>query len=166
MSALKRLRKIVREGRIEFSDHAVDEMDADQLTLRQVRAVLLHGALRATHDHDPRGIQYLLRGAVDREDSEVVCRFATPDLLRIITVYIIGESTSALHAPAAPCLLCASSAHLEERLITVQRRRRGQVFTFEQIAARVCDQCGHYYFSLAMVDTMERRMNALPGNST
>ena len=58
------------------------------------------------------------------------------------------------------CEFCASPAGLEERLVTVYRHRRGQHFIFERVAARVCKNCGHRYFSLDVVETMDRLMDA------
>ncbi len=37
LSTMKRIRRLVRERQIEFSDHALDEMDNDNLTLEHVR---------------------------------------------------------------------------------------------------------------------------------
>lgn len=43
VSTAKRIRRLVREEKVELSDHALEEMDNDNLTLEQVRTVLLHG---------------------------------------------------------------------------------------------------------------------------
>jgi hypothetical protein len=50
MSTAKRIRRLVREEKVELSDHALEEMDNDQLTLEQVRTVLLHCALQDKKD--------------------------------------------------------------------------------------------------------------------
>src|SRR5690349_9300225 len=92
MSAIKRIRKAVRERRVELSDHAFEEMDNDQLTLADIRDVLLNGSIHRTHENDRRGIQYLVRGTIGDHDVEVVCRFLSSDILRIITVYEVTEA--------------------------------------------------------------------------
>jgi hypothetical protein len=91
MSAMKRVQKAVRERRVELSEHALEEMDDDNLTLPQVLTVLRHDALYKTHKHDPRGTQYLVRGAAEDDDVEVVCRFIASGILRVITVYEVDD---------------------------------------------------------------------------
>lgn len=67
-------------------------MDDDNLSLADVRTVLLHGALHATQDDDPRGTRYIVRGGVNDEDVEVVCRFLSSGILWIITVYLVSDA--------------------------------------------------------------------------
>ena len=54
---------------------------------------ILHGEISSELTDDPRGIRFVVLGnATDNTRSmEVVCRFLPTDLLRIITVYQIGE---------------------------------------------------------------------------
>jgi hypothetical protein len=92
MSTIKRIRRAVHARQVELSDHALEEMDDDGLTLDQVLSVLLHGALVEEHGDDPRGVRYVVRGAVDDKDVEVVCRFLASGVLRVITVYVVGET--------------------------------------------------------------------------
>jgi hypothetical protein len=91
MSTIKRIRKAVHARAVEFSDHAIEEMDHDGLTLDQVLVVLLHGTLYAEHGDDPRGVRYVVRGAAEDEDIDVVCRLLESGLLWIITVYVVGD---------------------------------------------------------------------------
>ena len=91
MSTIKLIRKAVRERGVRFSDHALEEMDNDDLTLEQVKTVLLHGALHKRQEDDPRGIRYVVRGAADDQDVDVVCRILEGGLLWIITVYVVSE---------------------------------------------------------------------------
>lgn len=58
------------------------------------------------------------------------------------------------------CEYCDDSSHLEERLVTVYRHRRGQHFIFEQVPARVCRECGHRYFAMDVIEEMDRLMDA------
>src|SRR5574341_1279901 len=89
MSISKRIRKAIREGRVEFSEHALIELDNDDLMLGDVRMVLLHGAVHRTELDDPRGTRYIVRGAVRDVDVDIVCRFLTSDILWVITVYVV-----------------------------------------------------------------------------
>jgi hypothetical protein len=91
VSAIKQIRRAVHERRVAFSDHALEEMDDDGLNLDQVRTVLLHGALHTTYEDDPRGTRYVVRGAVDDQDVEIICRFLPSKTLWIITIYVVGE---------------------------------------------------------------------------
>lgn len=92
MSAIKRIRKSVNDRQVELSDHALEEMDDDDLSLADVRTVLLHGALHITQEDDPRGTRYIVRGGVNDEDVDVVCRFLSSGILWIITVYAVSEA--------------------------------------------------------------------------
>lgn len=90
---LKRIRRAVRGDRYEYSSHALDEMDADELFEDDVMAVLLEGRIVATMTDDPRGPRYVLRGLAPstRQEGEVVCRFLPSGILRIITAYLLDE---------------------------------------------------------------------------
>ena len=85
---LARIRQAVREKRYQMTDHALEEADADDLTLDAILDVLLNGALDSTYTDDPRGSRYVIRGDVQENEVDVVCRFRQDGkLLIIITVY-------------------------------------------------------------------------------
>lgn len=87
---LRRIRRAVRERRYQITDHALEEADADDLTLDDIREVLLKGILEATYTDDPRGSRYVIRGSVYNNRVDVVCRFRSDGLLLIIiTVYVV-----------------------------------------------------------------------------
>lgn len=90
---IKRIRRAVREERYEFTIHALEEMDDDDLDETDVRYVVLHREISSELTDDPRGIRFVVCGnAADKNRSlEVVCRFLPSGLLRIITVYQIEE---------------------------------------------------------------------------
>jgi Domain of unknown function (DUF4258) len=90
---LKRIQRAVREKRYEFTIHALEEMDDDDLDETDVRYAILHGEISSELTDDPRGIRFVVLGNTqDKTRSmEVVCRFLPTDLLRIITVYQIEE---------------------------------------------------------------------------
>jgi len=86
---IKRIRRLIREERYEFTIHALEEMDDDDLDETDVRYAVLHGEISSELTDDPRGIRFVVLGnAKDKSRSlEVVCRFLPTGLLRIITVY-------------------------------------------------------------------------------
>ena len=91
MSILRRIRRLVRARQVELSDHALEEMDNDHLSLADVRTALSKGKLWAKHEDDPRGVRYLLRSSIRGETVDVVCRLTPADILWVITVYVTGE---------------------------------------------------------------------------
>ena len=90
---IKRIRRAIREERYEFTVHALEEMDEDDLDESDVRYCILHGEVSSELTDDPRGIRFVVLGNTQDESRsmEVVCRFLPSDLLRIITVYQIKE---------------------------------------------------------------------------
>lgn len=87
-SVLGAIRRAVRDNRYQMTDHALEEADADELTLDDILHVLLTGGLDSTYTDDPRGTRYVVRGDVDQDEVDVVCRFRSDGtLLIIITVY-------------------------------------------------------------------------------
>lgn len=87
---LARIRNAVREKRYQMTDHALEEADDDDLTLDDILDVLLNGELDSTYIDDPRGTRYVIRGDVDDDEVDVVCRFRQDGtLLIIITVYVV-----------------------------------------------------------------------------
>ncbi len=89
-SILGSIQRAVRENRYQMTDHALEEADADDLTLDDIVHVLLNGDLDSTYTDDPRGARYVLRGDVDEDEVDVVCRFRSDGtVLIIITVYVV-----------------------------------------------------------------------------
>ena len=87
--SIRRIRLAVRQGRYAFSVHALEEMDDDRLLESDVNDVVMRGKIVAKLTDDPRGTRFVVRGTtVDGEtEVEVVCRFLSSGILRIITVY-------------------------------------------------------------------------------
>ncbi len=90
---LKRIRRAIRAGRYEFTIHALEEMDEDDLDETDFRQAVLHGEISAELTDDPRGMRFVVRGTTsDKErEMEVVCRFLPSGLLRVITAYQLEE---------------------------------------------------------------------------
>jgi Domain of unknown function (DUF4258) len=60
------------------------------LNAHDIMNVLLNGDLDSTYSDDPRGTRYVIRGDVDEDEVDVVCRFRHDGiLLIIITVYVV-----------------------------------------------------------------------------
>ncbi len=89
---LTRIRRAIRDGRYDFTDHLLDEAAADGLTTDDILDVLWTGTLDSTYSDDLRGIRYVIRGDVDTAEVDVVCRFTRDgSLLIIITTYVVEE---------------------------------------------------------------------------
>lgn len=87
---LARIRRAVRDDQYQMTDHALEEADADDLTLDDIVSVLLNGDLDSTYTDDPRGPRYVIRGEVEEDEVDVVCRFRRDGtLLIVITVYVV-----------------------------------------------------------------------------
>lgn len=87
---LIRIRQAVRERNYQMTDHALEEADADDLTLDDILDVLMNGDFDSTYSDDPRGTRYVIRGDVDEDKVDVVCRFRQDGkLLIIVTVYVV-----------------------------------------------------------------------------
>ena len=86
---LRRIRGAVRRGKYEFTLHALEEMDEDDLSESDVQSALLCGHVKAELVDDPRGARFVVRGTPRGSaiQIDVVCRFLPSGLLRIITVY-------------------------------------------------------------------------------
>jgi len=91
--SIRRIRRAIREGRYEFTLHALEEMDEDDITEADVAQVIIAGSLVAKLTDDPRGTRFVVRGTPkDKDfDIEVVCRFLPSALMRIITVYTVED---------------------------------------------------------------------------
>jgi hypothetical protein len=88
---LTKIRACVREKRYRFTDHALEEADADDLTLVDILHVLNTGYLDSIYTEDSRGTRYVVRGDVIDTEVDVVCRFQRDGtLLIIITVYAVN----------------------------------------------------------------------------
>jgi hypothetical protein len=88
VSILQRIQRAILDGHYEFTDHAIEEAYADDLSLQDVVDVLLQGDIDSIYTEDPRGTRYVVRGDIDDFEVDVVCRFRSDGtLLIIITVY-------------------------------------------------------------------------------
>jgi hypothetical protein len=88
---LDRIRAAVLDQRYILTEHAYDEMEADDLDMLDVEAAILTGSIEQTLTNDPRGTRYVVVGSACDELTPVavVARFADHDQLLVITVYEI-----------------------------------------------------------------------------
>jgi hypothetical protein len=87
---LTKISTCVREKRYRFTDHALEEADADDLSLNDIVDILNTGYIDSIYTEDLRGVRYVVRGTVNGAEVDVVCRFQNDGtLLIIITVYVV-----------------------------------------------------------------------------
>ncbi len=89
--SIRRIRAAVRDGRYDYSGHALEEMDDDQLLESEVYEIIMRGMVVAKLTDDPRGTRFVIRGSTVEKEAEVVCRFLPTGKLRIITAYAIED---------------------------------------------------------------------------
>lgn len=88
MSVIARLRAAIRTNNYEYSQHALEEMDEDNLSDDDIKEAIFHGGVRSELTDDPRSIRYLVKGKSGSIEIEVIARFTAEDGVRIITVYV------------------------------------------------------------------------------
>jgi len=88
MRVLQRIRQRLQDRRYFLSQHAEDEMFADNLERADVEHAILQGRINKKLTRDARGTRYRIVGpALDRRSIAVICRFHEAGDLIIITVY-------------------------------------------------------------------------------
>ncbi len=89
---IREITERIRTRNYELTGHAEEEREDDQLTVADLREVVLTGRVEEVLTDDPRGDRYVVRGkAQDDREVEIVCRFLASGKLRIITVYVLEE---------------------------------------------------------------------------
>ncbi len=89
---IREIRERVRTKNYEFTGHAEEEREDDDLAIADLEKIILKGKVDKVLTGDPRGNRYVVRGkAQDGRDTEVICRFLASGKLRIITVYLLRE---------------------------------------------------------------------------
>jgi hypothetical protein len=85
--AVRTIKQRAQAGALDFSDHAHDKMDNDDLEEDDVRQAIVKGDLSARQTRGGRGTRFVIRGpALDGRDVSVVCRLRRDDV-RIVTVF-------------------------------------------------------------------------------
>lgn len=89
---IRDIRERIRTKNYEFTGHAEEEREDDDLSVSDLRGVLLTGRVIRILTDDPRGNRHVVRGKTqDEREIEVVCRFLASEKLRILTVYALEE---------------------------------------------------------------------------
>ena len=89
---IREIREKIRTKNYEFTGHAEEEREDDDLSVADLRGAILTGRVVQILTNDPRGNRYVVRGkAQDGKEIEVVCRFLASGKLRILTVYALEE---------------------------------------------------------------------------
>ncbi len=87
MDISRRLLNLILARRYQVTDHALDSMDEDDLSLNDVISCLASGRLRRSW---PRQKKYEVEGlSVDKRAVRTVARLIDEQRVRIITVYEI-----------------------------------------------------------------------------
>lgn len=89
---LERIRNAILDHRYTFTEHAYEEMDADDLDALDVESAILTGEIEKALPMDPRGTRYVVVGTATDQETPVgvVVRFVEDDRLLIITVYEVS----------------------------------------------------------------------------
>ena len=79
---IKIIRKKVKKGEYDLSDHAHKERQVEQITTEEIEKTFLKGAIIEKYPKDPRGPSWLVAST----KLHVICGFRAKQLL-IVTVY-------------------------------------------------------------------------------
>lgn len=81
-------RRKVALGFYELTGHAIDEMQQDGFTIRDIKAAIYSGRIVATQRHGHGRTKHVVRGrSEDQRDITLVCRLGASGRLRVITVF-------------------------------------------------------------------------------
>lgn len=80
------IKKKIRNQEYDLSVHAHNERQEEQITVEEIKKVILKGAIIEQYPNDLRGESYLVAGIVYQKPLHVVCGRRGNRLL-IITVY-------------------------------------------------------------------------------
>lgn len=88
---LERIRNAILDQKYTLSEHAYDEMAADNLDVLDVESAILTGDIDKTLTMDPRGTRYVVVGTATDQSTPVavVVRFVEREEVLVITVYEI-----------------------------------------------------------------------------
>jgi hypothetical protein len=83
------IRKQIESEDYEFSEHAEEERQAEQLSIMDIEEAILNGEVLENYPNDPRGPSCLVLGyRRKRQPAHIVCGKTSLAKLRLITVYI------------------------------------------------------------------------------
>lgn len=86
---LRSIKQKIEAGEYLLTDHALQELDEDDIAEGELLWVIRTSRLERTLTDDPRGTRYVLRGRTpDGYEAEVVCR-VVEGKIRILTAYAV-----------------------------------------------------------------------------
>lgn len=80
------IRRKIRKQEYDFSNHAHQERQEEEITVEEIEQTLLKGDIIETYSNDARGVSCLITGKVADKFFHIVCGMRE-DRLLIITVY-------------------------------------------------------------------------------
>jgi DNA replication initiation complex subunit (GINS family) len=88
---LRRIQKLVKQGCYIITDHAIDEMNEDDLLFADIINIILTGFIRGKETDDKTKEQkYIICGkTLNDYQAEVVCKISKVAEIVIITVYVL-----------------------------------------------------------------------------
>jgi hypothetical protein len=88
MLSAEKIRRLVAEGRYEFSKHAEREREADKITVGELEQALARCEVIEDYPDDARGPSCLVLGFAGKRPVHTVCTVrGDPEELLLITVY-------------------------------------------------------------------------------
>jgi hypothetical protein len=88
MHSAEKIRRLVSEGRYEFSKHAEREREADKITVGELEQALMRCEVIEDYPDDPRGPSSLVLGFAGERPVHAVCAVRDdPEELLLVTVY-------------------------------------------------------------------------------
>jgi uncharacterized DUF497 family protein len=91
VGTLQNIRRKIRAGMYEMTDHARIEMLEDGFQVPDVENGILTGRIVRTFTEDRRGDRYAIEGqAKDRRAITIICRVRELGMLRIVTLWAGG----------------------------------------------------------------------------
>lgn len=90
---LSQIRNAIRADNYDLTQHAIDEMAEDGLSILDIEHAILIGKITKTEMDDPRGTKYTVIGLAEDQETEVgvIGRFTETGIYLVITVYEITE---------------------------------------------------------------------------
>lgn len=92
---LERIRNAILDRKYVLTEHAYEELEADDLDVLDVESAILTGEIDEVLTKDPRGTRYVVVGTATDHMTPVgvVTRFVEHDQLLVITVYQIQRDS-------------------------------------------------------------------------
>lgn len=134
---IKIIRKKVKKGEYDLSDHAHKERQEEQITTEEIEKTLLKGAIIEKYPEDPRGESCL----VTSKTLHIVCGFRG----QRCQLGSIGKQEVRRLRPVFKCYFCKGKTEIKN--IDVDFRWGNKLYVVQNVPVEVCSQCGEKYYS-------------------